>query len=118
MLVQRGKAPAAGEWAIPGGSVRLGESLRQAAEREMIEETNVRIEAGEVLWVFDSIHHGAEGRVQFHYVIVDMAADYISGTPRPGSDVKDCRWFLPEEIDSFDINAKTEEFLHSVVQFY
>ena len=47
LLVRRGKAPSREQWAIPGGSVILGESLQQAAEREVFEETGIRILAGE-----------------------------------------------------------------------
>ena len=71
LLVRRANPPSRDVWAIPGGNVKLGESLQQAAEREILEETGVRIHAGAPVFTFDYIDRDEAGRVKFHYVIVD-----------------------------------------------
>ena len=91
LLVKRGKAPACGMWAIPGGSVRLGETLQEAAEREILEETGIVIRAGEPIFVFDTIQRDEQAQIQFHYVIVDLAAEYIRGSPRAADDAADAQ---------------------------
>jgi ADP-ribose pyrophosphatase len=75
LLVQRGVAPSKGLWAIPGGALELGETLQQAAEREILEETGVTIRAREPVYAFDFFERDGAGRIRFHFVIVDVAAD-------------------------------------------
>jgi len=111
LLVKRGKAPSGGKWAIPGGSVELGETLQQAAEREIFEETNIRITAGEPVYTFDFIERDQQGAVRFHYIIVDLAAKYLDGDLMPGDDAAQAAWIPFHKLDSLDINATTREFL-------
>jgi 8-oxo-dGTP diphosphatase len=107
LLVQRGQAPAEGSWAIPGGSVRVGETLQRAAEREILEETGVVIRAAAPVYTFDVIERDAEGRVRFHYVIVDLSAEYVAGTPRPASDAADAGWVSVDELRRRKANPET-----------
>ncbi len=111
LLVKRGKPPACGEWAIPGGSVMLGETIRDAVKREIMEETGIVVRPMETVFTFDLIEHDDEGRVCFHYVIVDFVADYISGEPRPGDDAVDARWVSPFEMNDLDVNTTTRKML-------
>jgi ADP-ribose pyrophosphatase len=107
LLVQRGQAPAEGSWAIPGGSVRVGETLQRAAEREILEETGVVIRAAAPVYTFDVIERDAEGRVRFHYVIVDLSAEYVAGTPRPASDAADAGWVSVDELRRRKVSPET-----------
>jgi ADP-ribose pyrophosphatase len=114
LLVRRGKPPAYGEWAIPGGSVDLGETLKQGVERELREETGIVVTAGEICHVFDAVKRDDEGRVQFHYVIIDLMADYVSGEPVPASDATEAAWLSFEELDNRSINASTLQLLRKM----
>jgi 8-oxo-dGTP diphosphatase len=111
LLVRRGQAPAVNQWAIPGGRVELGESLQVAAEREVREETGLRIAADKVVYVFDVIEHDPDGRVRFHYVVVDLEARYLGGDLAAGGDALEARWVAFHELAALDVSAATRQFL-------
>ncbi len=87
LLVRRTKPPAAGSWSLPGGAQELGETAEHAARRELREESG--LEAGPLVLAanVDSIHRDGEGRVQFHYTILDFAGAWQGGEPVAGGDV-------------------------------
>lgn len=105
LLVLRGQPPGQNLWAIPGGSVDLGETLQAAAEREILEETGLKIRAGEVIYTFDAIVRDEAGRVQFHYVILDLQAEALDPAQplRPADDVYDAGWFSLADLDRPDL---------------
>jgi ADP-ribose pyrophosphatase YjhB (NUDIX family) len=98
VLIKRGKAPLLGEWSIPGGMLELGETLRQGAEREALEETGLVVRANELLGVFDRVVPDSEGNIVYHYVLIDFLCERVSGDLCAGADAADARWFTPEEI--------------------
>jgi ADP-ribose pyrophosphatase YjhB (NUDIX family) len=103
VVVRRGHEPLKGEWSIPGGVLEVGETLRAGAAREALEETGLVVEAGEVLEVLDRIVRDAQGRVQFHYVLIDFLCRAIAGELRAGGDAEDARWLSSAELESFAI---------------
>ena len=113
LLVKRGKAPAMGEWAIPGGSVELGETLQAAAEREIYEETGITIQARKVIYTFDSIVMDGN-RTRFHYVILDLEASYVAGEPRAGDDVLEAGWFGSGQLKALGVNTRTLHLLTEI----
>ena len=117
LLVRRGKPPAENLWAIPGGSVKIGESLQEAAEREIFEETGVTIRALEPVYTFDVIDRDAGGGVRFHYVIIDLTAEYIQGIPMAGDDASAARWISSDELATIKVNTRTRELLKSKFNF-
>jgi 8-oxo-dGTP diphosphatase len=114
LLAKRSNAPQKGKWAIPGGAVKLGETLQEAAEREIMEETGLTIQANKPVHVFDLIERDSAGSLLFHYVIIDLLADYIEGDVHPGDDVSDAGWFNPDEIESLDITETTKYLLEKL----
>lgn len=117
LLVQRGQPPAEGCWAIPGGSVEIGESLQQAAQREILEETGVSIRAREPVFTFDIIENDADGSVRFHYVVVDVLADYLAGAPHPSGDAVDARWVSSGELSRLNVSPATRGLLKERFHF-
>jgi len=117
LLVQRGKPPCSHEWAIPGGKVKLGETLQQAAEREILEETGVRIKAGEPIYAFDLIETDDNGEVQWHYAIIDLQGEYLGGEVRAGDDATAAGWFRPEQLAQLTLHATTRKLLKTRFNF-
>lgn len=98
LLVRRGKPPRAGEWSIPGGAQHLGEGAEEAARRELREETGIEVGPLVVAGVVDAITTEEDGRVRFHYTIIDFAGEWVSGEPVAGDDVTEARWFSDDEL--------------------
>ena len=98
LMAQRGHPPGEGIWAFPGGVVELGETLAEAAEREIWEECGIRVRVVRPFGVVDRILRDAAGRVEYHYVIVDMLAEWVEGEPRAASDTSQVGWFSAEEL--------------------
>src|SRR5256885_5823293 len=115
LLVCRAQEPCKGEWTFPGGLVELGETLREAAERETYEETGIRIRAGEVLEVVESLVKGTGGRLRFHYTIVDVICKYVSRSARPGEDVSEVAWVPVEEALKMPLAGVTTKVLRKAL---
>ena len=104
-LVQRGKPPRLGEWTLPGGAIELGETVREAAVREILEECGIEIDLGDVIDVVDILWRDDFDRLQLHYVIVEFVAEYVSGNLRAATDVLNARWVAQSDLPRYDLRA-------------
>jgi len=98
LLVRRGREPLRGRWSLPGGVLELGETLVEGVVREVLEETGLRVVPRKIVETFDRIHRDAEGRVQYHYVLVDFLCHVEGGELLCGDDAEDACWAARAEV--------------------
>lgn len=115
LLVRRGGQPAAGKWSLPGGLVEVGESSVDAIRRELKEECGIDARIVGVAGVIDRITRDAEGRVRYHYVLVDYLALVDSDACAAGSDAADCRWVDVDRVSELDITDGLVDMIERAV---
>jgi 8-oxo-dGTP diphosphatase len=98
LIVQRAQQPNQGRWGFPGGVLELGEIVAEGAMRELREETGITAEPAGILDVHDAIHRDAEGRVQFHYVLIAVRGIWGAGEGEPADDAAAVAWVSRAEI--------------------
>jgi len=103
LLIRRGTPPLLGEWSLPGGVLECGETLREAVAREVREETGLAVEPGEMLGVYERVIRDDEGRVRYHYVLIDFLCRAAGGDLKAGSDAADVRWFTLDELPALNL---------------
>ena len=103
LLIQRGSGGTLpGKWSLPGGLVELGETTREAVCREIGEECGLEIELIDVCGVLDRVVRDREGRVRYHWVLVDFLAVARGGALCAGDDAADARWVRIDEVEQYD----------------
>ena len=116
LLVLRGREPAKGIWGIPGGLLELGETLAEGARREVLEECNVEIQVGPVVGVFEPMQRDPDGRLRYHYVVVDLLAHYLGGDLRAADDADDARWVDVGRLEELTILPETVAIIRKAAQ--
>jgi len=111
LLVRRGRPPLAALWSFPGGVVEAGERLKEAAAREVREETGLEVEIEDAIERAEVIRRDAHGRVERHYVIIVFAGRYISGTALAGDDADAVRWVDMSELANYELTPDTARIL-------
>lgn len=113
LLVKRGCEPNLGLWSLPGGSIEPGETTAQALAREVLEETGLAVEVGNVAAVHDLISRDGSGALLFHYLIINLFAEVVSGDLQAASDAADARWVDLDEVAGYHTTAGLVERLRS-----
>ncbi len=111
VLVRRGTPPLLGEWSIPGGMLEVGETLHQAAVREALEETGLAVEPQQLLGVFDRVLRDDEGRVRYHYVLIDFLCQERSGELLAGGDAAAVGRFSAGELAALSLVEDTRKVI-------
>lgn len=107
LLVERGREPLKGQWSLPGGVVEAGERLEEAIIREVFEETGLVVEATEIATVFQRIMPDAEGKLEYHYVLVDYYCRVTGGELKAGDDSSRVAWFMPDQLKTIPLTEGT-----------
>jgi 8-oxo-dGTP diphosphatase len=107
LLVRRGNEPLKGEWSLPGGAVEVGETLETAIAREVREETGLDVDVGPLIDVLDRIRPDEDGRVRYHYVLIDFVCRPTGGTLCCATDASDVTWAAIADLDQFGLAEAT-----------
>jgi len=110
LLEKRKNEPGKGKWSIPGGLVELGEEAEQTAIREVREETGLTVEKPELIDVLDNVELDEDGRVKYHFVIIDYSLRLKGGTLKASSDAAELRWVNLDELESYVLTRTFREF--------
>jgi mutator protein MutT len=116
LLVKRKYEPLAGQWSLPGGAVEVGETLESCLVREMLEETGLEVRVGPVVEVLDRITHDDEGRVMYHFVLVDYLCWPTGGALTPDSDVADVVFADPDDLTRYQLTAKATSVIQRALE--
>lgn len=112
LIVRRKNEPRRGMWVLPGGAIELGETVHQAAARELDEECEVEIEPLRFLGVEDRIFPDQAGKVQYHYVLIVLLAKYKGGGLTASSDIDAAEWAREEDLPGYDIPDEVQRILY------
>lgn len=116
LLVKRARPPLEGDWSFPGGLVELGETLKQAAVREVREEANVEVEVGEQIETVEIIHRDEADEVDRHYVLAVFVAGWQAGETTAGDDAAEARWFDPNDVADLTMTPDTARILSGLAE--
>ena len=111
LLVKRGHEPLKGQWSLPGGAVELGETLEAAIVREVREETGLDVDVGPIVDVLDRLLYDRDGRIEYHYVLVDFLCRPSGGALCCASDAEAAEWAPLERLESYGLAEKTLEVI-------
>ncbi|HXZ37540.1 MAG TPA: NUDIX hydrolase [Thermodesulfobacteriota bacterium] len=111
LLIKRGKEPGLGQWSIPGGVVHTGETLKEAVVREVFEETHLEVEVLALAKILERIFRDPDGRIAYHYVLVDFLCQVVKGTLQPDSDAQEACFVSLNELASYKVVPITLEVI-------
>ena len=115
LLIRRAEPPRKDRWSIPGGKQERGETVRDAAHREILEETGVEIALIGLVDVVDGISRDETGAAISHYTLIDFAAEWVAGEPVAGDDAAEARWTPLENLDDYRLWSETRRIIAAAV---
>ena len=107
LLVRRRHEPLRGAWSLPGGVVEAGETLQAALVREILEETGLEVRVGPIVEVLDRITRDVDGRVEYHFVLIDYLCQVVGGSLRAGSDAAAAQFVAAADLDAYEVSEAT-----------
>ena len=110
LLVKRGAQPGFGKWSVPGGLVEVGEQVEDAMVREVKEEVGFDVEAVKLTDVVDTITLDNNGRVQYHFVVVNFFARIVGGELKTATDILEARWAPVADVDKVNLTVSFRAF--------
>jgi 8-oxo-dGTP diphosphatase len=110
LLEKRKGEPGRGKWTVPGGLVELGESAEQTVMREVKEETNLEVEQPKLIDVVNNVTLDEDGRIKYHFVIVDYFVKLKGGKLKAADDAAELRWVKFSEVENYDLTKSFREF--------
>ncbi len=116
LLVKRGRPPALGKWSIPGGLVELGESLEASVRREVLEEVGLEVKVIDLVAALDRVIFDQDGRIEYHYILLDFLCEVLGGSLNAGSDADECRFVPIKDLCRHDMTRGTEEVIQRASQ--
>lgn len=111
LLIKRGSEPGLGQWSIPGGMVEAGETVRAAVQREIEEETGFQVEVLELIEVFERIIPNPQGRIRFHYVVLDYRCRITGGRIKAASDAVEAGFFSLYRLEDLNLHWETRQVI-------
>jgi 8-oxo-dGTP diphosphatase len=116
LLERRGRPPALGAWSLPGGLIEVGETAEDAVRREVNEECGIEVTVGPLLGLFEPIHRDQDGRIRYHFVVLDFLAHYRNGELQVGDDAADLCWVPANELDLYPLMPATRAMIDRAIE--
>jgi len=113
LLVKRRYPPNKGRWALPGGLIEVGETVEDAAAREVLEETGLQVEIEGLVDVGTDLHRDKASKVKYHYVLVDYLAKPVGGAVKLNAESSEYGWFSAAEVNNMNMSMGTRRVLET-----
>jgi len=107
LLIRRGRSPGQGEWSIPGGLVKVGETLKEAVAREVLEETGLQVQPQDLVELLERIFPDDDGRIRYHYILADYRCSVVGGELVAGSDAAEAVWVAGADLSQYSLSPVT-----------